>query len=53
MSSVRSIVAPAFLLLLAAPATATDHTGNIAANTTWFAADNPHVIVENVTVDAA
>ncbi len=31
---------------------AADHSGIIASDTTWYAADNPHVIVGDVTVPA-
>jgi hypothetical protein len=40
------------LLLPAGNLLALDHSGTIAADETWFAADNPHVVVENVTVNA-
>jgi hypothetical protein len=36
--------------LPAGPARATDHSGSITVNTTWYAADNPHVIVDDVSV---
>ena len=42
----------AFLGLHAAPLWATEHSGTITSNTTWYATDNPHVIVGNVTVQA-
>ena len=38
------------ILLPAGPARATDHSGSITVNTTWYAADNPHVIVDDVWV---
>jgi hypothetical protein len=37
-------------LLPAGPARATDHSGVIDIDTTWYAADNPHVIVDDVSV---
>jgi hypothetical protein len=34
----------------ATPLWATDHSGTISSNTTWYAADNPHNIIGDVTV---
>ena len=31
---------------------ADDHSGTITSDTTWYAADNPHVIISTVTVQA-
>ena len=44
-------VATVALCLDTPRASATDHSGTITSNETWYAADNPHVIVGNVTVD--
>ena len=41
-----------FVLLHATPLWATDHSGAITINTTWYAADNPHVIIGHVQVQA-
>ena len=43
-------LAMALLCLVASPVVALDHSGTIASNETWYAADNPHVIVTSVTV---
>ncbi len=39
------------LCLTACPLRATDHSGTISSNTTWYAADNPHIVVGDVTVE--
>jgi hypothetical protein len=46
------VFAIAFLSVQATPLWATDHSGPITSDTTWYAADNPHVIVSGVTVQA-
>jgi parallel beta-helix repeat protein len=46
------VFAIAFLCLNTGLLWATDHSGNITSDTTWYAADSPHVIVGNVTVQA-
>ncbi len=40
------------LLLMPGLAAATDHTGAITSNETWYASDNPHVITGTVTVNS-
>jgi hypothetical protein len=45
------IFAILFLFLNAVPLWATDHSGTISSNTTWYAADNPHIVVGDVTVE--
>jgi uncharacterized membrane protein len=50
--TVLSCLAALAFLLLGAPAGATDHSGAITADATWLAADNPHVIVSSVIVQA-
>ncbi len=57
MSLRRFPLSLVFLLAIAASclpgvALALNHTGAIAANETWLAADNPHVLTGNVTVNA-
>ncbi|MCK4273106.1 right-handed parallel beta-helix repeat-containing protein, partial [bacterium] len=47
---VALVLAIAFLSLSASPLWATDHSGTIYNDTTWYAADNPHVIVDHVIV---
>jgi hypothetical protein len=46
------ILSAALLVVTAGTSFALDHSGAIAVNETWFAADNPHVITGNVTVNA-
>ncbi len=41
----------AVLCLNAHPVWALDHSGTISSSTTWYAADNPHTVVGDVTVD--
>ena len=48
---VASVFAIASLCLNAASLWATDHSGNITSDETWYATDNPHVVTGNVTVD--
>jgi hypothetical protein len=38
------------ILLMPGLALATDHTGTITSDETWYASDNPHVIIGDVTV---
>jgi len=47
-----TILAVLSFLFVAGNGLALDHSGTIAANETWLAADNPHVVVDNVTVNA-
>ncbi|MCP4290664.1 MAG: T9SS type A sorting domain-containing protein [bacterium] len=46
-------IVPLFVLAcFAGLALATDHSGTISANETWLAADNPHNVLNSVTVNA-
>jgi hypothetical protein len=44
------VLHPALVLLLAAPALALDHSGDVAG--VWLAADSPHVVVGNLRIPA-
>jgi hypothetical protein len=50
LSSISFVLGLLVLCMLAGPLWATDHSGSITVNTTWYAADNPHVIVDDVSV---
>ena len=48
-----SVFVACFLsLLLSGAVLAIDHSGPITSDETWYASDNPHVIVDNVTVNS-
>ena len=46
------VILAALVALAAAPALAIDHSGDITADQTWYASDNPHVVTGDVRVFA-
>jgi|GEM_PF-2042748 len=53
LRSFSIIIVAALVALAAAPALATDHSGDITANQTWYASGNPHVVTGDIRVFAA